>query len=93
MFSDGRLRTLAVFIGASLVGLILFFAVYLPAGEPDAAEVTFLLSLVTIGGGLLLGWVFWTGRYPRIGSALLGIGVGVAIGFVALIGWGFLQYS
>ena len=75
-------RAWALLIGGIVLGLALTFAVYVPAGEPDAAEVTFGLSLLTIGGGIGLGRALRGGRFAPAGRVFLGLAIGAAIGFV-----------
>jgi hypothetical protein len=75
-------RGWAVLVGGALFGLLVTFAVYVPAGAPDAGEVTFAFCLFTILGGVGLGWALHHGRLAPAGKAFLGLGIGAAIGFV-----------
>ena len=75
---------LALFLGMPL-GVLLMLGVLVPLGEPDAAEVTFLFSLVVIVAGVTFGWLLRGAKSRRLGlagEALLGLGLGVGIGFV-----------
>jgi hypothetical protein len=70
-------------VGA-LAGVLMTFLVFLPAGTPDAAELTFALSMFTILGGLIVGWGLRSGGSPRLilaGEVILGVGIGAAVGF------------
>ena len=75
---------LALFLGMPL-GVLLMLGVLVPFGEPDAAEVTFLFSLVVIVAGLTVGSVLRGGKSRHLalaGEAILGLGLGVGIGFL-----------
>jgi hypothetical protein len=75
---------LARLVGA-LVGVLLTFVVLVPAGAPDAAEVTFALSLFAIIGGFGLAAALRGRDSPRlsvIGEGFLGYAIGSGIGFV-----------
>jgi hypothetical protein len=69
-------------LGGAIAGLLLTFLVYVPAGAPDAAEVTFALGLFTIGGGLGIGWVLRYTPFMAAGRAFLGLALGALLGFV-----------
>jgi hypothetical protein len=75
---------LALFLGLPL-GVLLMLGVLVPLGEPDAAEVTFLFSLVVIVAGLAVGSLMrgWNSRRLVLaGDVILGLGLGVGIGFL-----------
>lgn len=85
---SGRTRagSLALLMGAAL-GIIVSFLVYVPAGAPDAAELTFVFGLFTVGAGVAFGMVMRTSTAAAlafIGEALLGLGIGAAIAFVLI---------
>jgi hypothetical protein len=80
----GAADWLALSFGIPL-GVLLMLGVLLPLGEPDAAEVTFLFSLVVIVAGVAFGWLLRGANSRRLvlaGEAILGLGLGVGLGFV-----------
>lgn len=73
-------------VGA-LVGILITFLVFVPAGAPDGGEVTFALSLFTIIGGLTIGSGLRNLGSPRMslaGEVIFGLGIGAAVGFAWL---------
>jgi hypothetical protein len=80
----GAADSLALFLGLPL-GVLLMLGVLVPLGEPDAAEVTFLFSLVVIIVGVTFGALLRGAVWRPLslaGEAILGLGLGVGIGFV-----------
>lgn len=70
-------------IGA-LLGVLLTFVVFVPAGARDAAEVTFALSLFAIIGGFSLAGALRGRGSPRLsvlGEGFLGYAIGSGVGF------------
>ena len=81
-----RARWSSRFAGV-LLGILLTWLAYVPAGAPDAGEVTFALSLFTIIGGFAIGAGLRAIPNPRVslfGEAVLGLGIGAVVGFVSV---------
>ncbi len=77
------------------MGTLITVLVYVPAGEPDAGEVTWSLALFTVIAGWIIGSSLRDSGSPRAflaGEAIRGLGIGSAIGlalllFISLIWW------
>ena len=79
-----------------MIGMVLGFGLmllYVPMGSPDAAEITFTFGLLTIVAGLGVGLPLGRNADPRVaktGDAVLGVGLGAAIGFLLVFFTPFL---
>ena len=74
-------RGVALVILGTLIGLAVSWFVYVPAGRPDAAEVTLGLGVLTIGVAATLAWLLGSPRFASVRKVVFGVAVGSMIAF------------
>ena len=74
-------RSLALLIAGTLIGLAVSWFVYVPAGRPDVAEITFGLNVLTIAVAATIALFVDSPRFATARKVSLGVSVGSVIAF------------
>lgn len=74
-------RGLALVIAGTLIGLAVSWFIFVPAGRPDAAEITLALNVLTIGVAATIALFMDSPRFATARKVSLGVSVGSVIAF------------